>query len=36
MLKEKVEGICSKLLKDVQERLTALKDIAFGYPDFVI
>jgi hypothetical protein len=36
MLKDKVKGMCSKLLEGVKDKLDSLKVKAFGYPDFII
>jgi hypothetical protein len=35
MIREKVEGMCSKLLEEVQNRLKTLKAKAFEYPDLI-
>jgi hypothetical protein len=36
IVKEKVEGMSSKLLEEVQNRLKTLKGKAFGYRDVII
>jgi hypothetical protein len=36
MLNKKIIGMCSKLLKEAQDRLAALEKNALGYPDFKI
>jgi hypothetical protein len=36
MLKEKVLGMCSKLLKAAQDKLAALEKNVLGYPNVII